>query len=80
MHLFDFKGGLCTTTMVALRRVVRAKKAAKEVDLNDNVLNLSLTLGLKIANICKTKKSSIICFRITTWPVLLLLIGGDTEN
>lgn len=40
--------------MGALKCVARAKKPAREVDLNDDVLDMSLTIGLKGVDVCKT--------------------------
>lgn len=40
--------------MALLRAAARAKKPAKEDEWNDDVLDMSLMIGLKGADVCKT--------------------------
>lgn len=39
--------------MVALRAITRAKKAAKEGEWNDAILDMTLIVGLRGANMCR---------------------------
>lgn len=53
MHLLSFTRSLHAAIMVLIKCVAQAKKAAKEVNLGDDVLDMSITIGLQGADIDK---------------------------
>lgn len=67
--------------MVTLRKAARKVKAAKVVDLSNNVLDMSVTMGFRGANIVK---SDILKLEWLLWEHCLVGViaieRGDIEN
>lgn len=81
MCLCNFLQNLHSPIMVAIRRAACAKKPAKEVKLNDNVLDMSLRIGLKGADICKTNIEKLNCLlEEHCLAGLVTLEREDTKN
>lgn len=54
LYLFRVLRSLRAAVMAQLRAIARAKKAAKNGEWNDDVLDMSLTIGLRGADVCRS--------------------------